>query len=345
MPPSIETDQIDDAATTAAQADAASPAGTDAGAASSAAAVEERSSAEMLAEAFQKEFGDPTKDEAPAPAPEPQPEEDAPATARQDGAEEPKGKARLSDEQWKALPPEARHRIGYLTEQARAAKTATQEVERYRADSEALGHLRRFTDEHNMSGQDVSNALTLGSLLSQGRYAEFLDAIEPIYRRAAQAAGREFDPALRQQVDDGEITPEAAKRLTQAEIGRQQAEADARREREQRTTREQQERDERHAQAVVSRVQAELATLRASDPEYAQKEAAIGAMWRTLVENGFRPETPEKAAAALRQIHQQVVLPKPALRPTPPNPGASTTPQRSPAPRTTLEAIQAAWNR
>lgn len=339
MPPSTEDGPQDDVATIAAQADtAASPAGTE-GSGSSPDAVEERSHADVVAEAFLKEYGE-EKVEAPAPAAEPQPEEDAPPPARQEGAEEPKGKARLSDEQWNALPPEARQRIGYLSEQLRTAKAASQEIETYRTDAEALGKLRGFTEQNGMSGQDVTNALHLGALLSQGKYEDFLTAIEPIYRRAAQAAGREAAPDLQSLVDAGEVTPEIAKRMTQAEVARQQAEAVAQREREQRTAQDQQAQAQAAAQQVITAVRAEETTLRASDPDYAQKEPAIRGIIGSLVKNGWRPANAEAAVAMLRDVHKQVAVPKPALRPTAPTPGASDTPRRSAAARTTLEAVQ-----
>lgn len=340
MPPSDE-DQID---TTGVEPDADAPSqGEMEGSGSSPETVEDQSPRDLAIDEFLKEYGEEPEAPAPEVVPEPQPEDPAPAE-RQEGAEKPKGSTRLSDEKWNAADPEVRHRLGYLSDQVRQAKAEIGRLEAYRRPAEEMENLRAYAAENNLQPQDIANGFGFMGMLAKGDHEGFFKAFEPIWQRVLQSTGRMAAPDLQAQIDNGDMTPEIAAQLTQAKLAREAAEAAAQREREARESRERQDEAGRSIASMQAAIRAEQLTLQTSDPDYALKAPAIRSMWTTLVNSGWKPESPAAAAKALKDIHANVVIPKPAtpLRSTPPSPGASEASRRSAAPKSVLEAIQSA---
>lgn len=311
---------------------------TDGGSAPSAEAADTRTPGEIAREEFLKKYGEPE----PAPA---EPEKPASKEAAEESGERQEdapaaGKVRLTDEELKALPPKAQQRIGQLSSELRDAKKAAAEVEDYRADREAMTRLRAFTEEAGLSGQDMARTLGMARDFTAGRFKDFLDTVMPLVTTAQQALGLAVAPDLQSLIDNGEMTPEAAKRLTQAEQARKLAETTAARERQAREAGDQESARAAHLTALTNAVRQTEIALRAEDPDYALKEPAIQAQFGAFLRRGAIPKDAKDAEALIREIHQGVVIAKPApLQPTAPHPTASTVTRPLPPPRNTLEAI------
>lgn len=310
------------------------------GSASSAEAVEARTPAEQASDEFLKEFGEAKEDgQEPEPPVEPEkaPEEAKAEPERKDGAEAGK---RISDDVFKALPPEARERIGYLSDQVRTFK---REVEEARPQVEALLQLQAYAEENGLRGEDVTKGLAIMGNLQSGRFQEFLDAVMPFVATAQQALGLAVSPEIQAMVDAGDMTQEAALKMSQAEQRRVIAERNAallqERTQEEAATAAQQ----RHVQALQAAARNTEALLRAQDPAFAQKEPAIKALFGEMLRNAGLPKDVAAVEAMLRTIHANVSIatPAPVPRATTQRPTASEPPRRAAAPESTLDQIRA----
>lgn len=315
--------------------EAGSPPETDGGSASSAEAVDTRTHAEIARDEFLKKYG---VEEEPAKAAEPEPEPKEETTERKEGAP---AKVRLSDDEMKALPPRAQQRIKELSlEIHEARETTAAELAAAREDREAMQRLRAFTADANLSGQDVANTLALAKDFAAGRFEPFLAAVLPLVQQAQMALGQTVAPGIQSMVDSGEITPEAAKRLTQAEQREALAQQTAARERQRNEARTEQEVHSAHLNALANAARQTEIALRAEDPDFALKEPAIRAHLGMLLEGGRVPDSAAEVERLIRSIHQNVMVQRPAaVTPTRTQPAASTTTRPQPAPRNTLEAI------
>lgn len=319
------------------------------GSGSSPEAAETRSPAEIARDIFLEKYGSDEPEPAEAAEPEatdPKPEA-ASEPARQEGPEDPKA-PRIPDDVFKALPPIARERIGYLTSQAQKARadleTATRQAQEYEPGYQATQSLRHFAETNNLQSEDITNGLAIMAKLTMGDHEGFLAAIEPFYQQARRATGKAISPEIQALVDSGDVTETAALRMSQAEERRALAEATAARERTARTTQTEQTAQQAHAQALDTAARNAEAALRISDPDFALKEPAIREQFKEALEYGWRPKNAADVDAMIRKLHARaLVAPKPALQSTQPRPGASTTPTRKPAPRTTLEAVEMAF--
>jgi hypothetical protein len=339
---------------------AASPAGTEGGSPTSGEAVVEQSPADRVEDSFLEKFGikEEEKPAAVEPKADPTPEDEPPAgaegeTQTSEATTEPQpdageAKTRLTDDEFKALSPKAQQRLGYLTDQARRAKRdrdqALSEVETYRTDSEALTTLRTFATERNLRPEDVTASLNVAAMVQSGDFAGFLQAIQPWYTLAMEATGQALSPDVEQMVESGEISRDVGLRMTKTE--REAALAEERAEAARAAVQARQASDT-SAATVASIRDAVIATeakLKATDPEWSLKAPAIKAQFKTALQYGARPATPEAAAQMLRDIHAGVVAaPRPQPRPTNPAPDATPVDRHAAPPKNTLELIEREW--
>lgn len=322
---------------------------TEEGSASSAEAVETRTTAEIIREEFAKKYGG---EEEPAQAePEPKPE----PAARESADEDPKA-PRIPDDVFKALPPVARERIGYLSDQLRRHKAdvaeATRQVEDARPARDAFEKLHAWTEKNNLSSEDVSQGLAIMAHLQMGRMKEFLEAVTPFVEMARQSVGEAISPEVQALVDSGEITEAAAKRLTQTDRARLMAEQAAARSQnaakaltEAQAARDEEAERQRFVAAIQNQARTTETALSASDADYALKAPAIKEMFQDAIRDGWRPKTAEDVDAKIRAIHGRItaLVPKPVQRATAPIPGASEPQRKMPAARSTLEGLQRAF--
>ena len=280
----------------------------------------------------------PTSEDAPT---QEAPKEQAPAeqqTERDEG--KPNGKPpRLTDEQFKALPQEAQARIGYLSSELRDAKRAAAQ---YEQSHEQLQAIKDFAERNRLSAEDVTTGLDTMALFTRGDFRGFLDAIMPHIEIARQALGEGVHPELQKLVDSGDLTADAAMKLsrdrTQGAIREQNAQRDAE------VAKQQREADAKtklvsDMQAAVKRTEADI---RAKDPDYALKETAVRQQFQLLLSRGAFPRSVAEVEKMVRDIHSgvQIIRPQPQLRETQQRPASTESPRRAAPARTSLEAVQ-----
>lgn len=340
---------------------AASPAETDSGSPTSGEAVVEKSPIDRIEDSFLEKFG--MKEETPPPASAPASEattDEPPASAEGEAATSEEtaerhpdagdAKSRLTEDEWKALPPRAQQRLGYLTDQAKRSKRERDEalgqVEEYREGYEALHSLRSYAAERNMRPEDVTASLNIAGLIQTGKFSEFLTAIKPWYDMAMEATGQALNPEIERMVESGDITREAGLRMTKTEREAKLAQERAQAAHAALEATDEATRSSAHVKSIRDAVIAEEARLRATDPDWAHKAPAIKAQLTEMLQFGARPETPEKAAQMLRSIHARIGAPaKAPPRATNPAPDATSVNRHQAPPKNTLERIEREWDK
>lgn len=357
---SEQTDQMTDAVDTADVAqETSSPDVTDtSGASSSDAAVEatqeqpesELTSADVIRDAFLKEYGEPDdeddaetseasedKSEADAEA-----ERDTATEAQKDGGDD---EFRISDDDFKALPDSARKRIGHLNARAKKAERQVGElqasVERSQEAVQQVQALKTFIDQNNIETGNVNRMFDMAAKLSGGDFDGFLTDIQPFIDYAQQATGKALPAELQEQVDDGYVTEEVARELVKSRSAAQRAQDEAQRLQQQRQQQDQQQARTSNVNAIQSAVNQRENEIKASDPDYARISKAVRKNMEFALSNGAIPQSSEQAIQMVNQAYEMAkssvpAAPKPS---TPRRPNASMVARGGTQPASTRDAI------
>ena len=345
-----------------------SPGETDGASSSDAAeeAVKEQSAAEKIRDEFLKKYGDEgdetdkaevdteAKAEPKAKKPEAEAERDTPDTTKDEGDDD---KFRLSDKEFKSLPETARQRIGHLNARAKKAERQlselTSEVETARDGSERFHRIVEYTKANNIEPDDVTLAFGMMAKLRKGDFQGFLKDANPLIEAARLAAGEAYSSDLQEAIDLGEITEDRAKELTRLRAEGQRSQDLLKRQTQENEKRQTVDQRSQTVAQIASAVNAREAELKVSDPDYAQKQAAVleymGRQLERLKKLGATESvTKDDMVALVNEAHEyatKVTVPKVQADPArqaPRRPTASSISRGGPTPRTTKEAIEMA---
>lgn len=271
-------------------------------------------------------------------------DEEAPASqaeseVKAEDAQEDADDASDDDEQAPPeLPASARKRINKLARQRRELR---EEVAALRAPAEIGQQLQQYAEANRLSSQDVVFALDLASMVSRGDYKAFYETISPLVRHAQEVTGVVLPQDLQQMVDQGHMSPQAAREFANTRFERANYEIQAR------------EMQQHQQVQAVSRVKDDVQRsvsvfeqrLMASDPDYkAKAETVRRTAQAMLFERGGKIGSVEEAIAITQQaydeVNRQFRRMQPTLRPTAPTPGVSNpqTPAARTAPKSLMEA-------
>ena len=317
--------------------EAQSPSATE-GAESSPAAdqvdAEEKSSDDAFREKFIAEYdggGEPEAEETAEDEPKPDAEDKSAEPEHSKDAED--DEARISDEEFKKLPESVRQRIGSLSTKLGKKDVelanVTSERDTFKTSHEQLEVVRKFSAENNLTPDGINTAMSVAAMFANGDYEGFMKAAGPMITQARQALGQEYAPDLQDQIDEGHMTEEAAMRLTQANLERDKAKADAKA-----------LADRQAEQTQVTGQQQLVATMRTAmndaeskiklaDPDYALVQKAVMDGVVAMIKEYGAPRTPSEAARWVRTAYSEVDKPakRPAPKPTPTTPSATSIPK------------------
>lgn len=252
---------------------------------------------------------------------------------------------RLTDEEFRSLPQGVRNRIGHLsTSLSKVRKERDDLSQKMEASSGAIQQMEQlesFVRENRIEPKNLSLAFGMMAKLANGDFSGFLSDIGPFVALAQQSAGLTYAADLKSAVENGEISEDMARRMTQerAQNARLLAQTQAL----QQTQKVQSA--AQSAQATTSRivqaVNAREAELR-SDPEYARLAPLVQEQIKVMLESGARPRSPEEGVAMVNRAVEFVrrTAPKPQPKPTLPTPSATSNPRSAkPAPKSVREAV------
>jgi hypothetical protein len=237
----------------------------------------------------------------------------------------------ITDKELQQYGKRSRKRIQQLLEQR---ATLQAQVEAVRPMAEAILPL-------GLKPDDVNTGLGLIAALNRGEFDTFLKGVAPFVNLAQQATGQALPPDLQQQVSQGYITLDLAKQLATSRLQAQLATG------RQRQTEEQMqvERQAILANTLRKTVSDWEAATRASDPDYAAKEALIRSEVQARMVGHGVPRTPEAALQMARDAYNEVntrlaaFKPKPvSTRPSPSSASSVSTPVHQ-QPKSLMDAM------
>lgn len=223
------------------------------------------------------------------------------------------------------MRPKSRKRVEKLLSQR---NSALKELEAVRPDATNYQQIRSFMEANQLQDREVADLFQLGADLKSGnpeRLGKFLDRVMPFVQQALEATGRELPKDLREQVDAGEMTEDAAKAFSQS---RTQA-AYTQTQLERATQQQEQQRQMEAQRSVNAAITDWQSQMRQTDPDFDLKAEAMGRVAQALVAEKGLPKTPAEAVEYARVAHAEasrfVTAAKPAPKPSRPTPSHSAS--------------------
>lgn len=219
--------------------------------------------------------------------------------------------------------------------------TFEREIGELKPAAERFNAISSYMAENDLNVDEVNQGFEIMAALKHDP-ARAIQLLQPHIQYLRQFSGEVLPEDIQRQVDEGEISEPAARRLVQAETQR----SFEQHRREQDASRYQQTEQQRYAQAnhqaMVHTVSQWEAQTKKSDPDYAAKEAAILKFVRA--ENALNPpHTPADALANAKSAYDQanamfkVARPQTEARPVP---SAASRVGAKPEPKSMLEVVQ-----
>lgn len=292
--------------------------------ADSSAATGEESSGEDTLSVVRDVVGD--EEEAPAE------EQASPAEGEEAGPEAgddaPEAKEQ-DDEDFTDVPFHKHPRFQQLL---RKAKTYEEDARRYQ-------NVQSFIDQHGLQADEAAELLVIGGLMKTNP-AEAWRRMKPAVQKVLMAAGEVLPDDLKERVQKGEISPQAA--LEVSRLRAQQSSTESMR------AFEQQRQEQMRQREVQTRLQQTAASWeqdrRAKDPNFdAKYDALLDGVYALQRREGI-PTTPEGVKDQLTRAYKAITPPaaaKPRPAPKPTNASGQVAGNQRPAEQSTLDIIRA----
>lgn len=281
------------------------------------------------------------KDKEEAPASDKEPEEKDQAEGEEGSKEETDDQPEDDEKAPPDVSPKARTKINKLLKQRRELRD---EVTTLKPNAEIGAQLQNFTQVHDLSSDDVVNALHIAATLRRGDYGAFYEMVAPYVRHAQEYLGVVLPQDLQQMVEQQQMTEQAAAQFARVRFDQQ------------RTQIENQRMNDMGQQYVTRQVQGNVAQavsdyegrLAANDPDWKAKAGlvhrAAGALLR---ERGGTISSVDEAIQLVKAAYDEVnahvrkFAPPPRATALTPNATNSQTPASRAAPKNMMEAALA----
>ena len=238
-----------------------------------------------------------------------------PETPSSDEAEPTGPLPELTPEELARFSSRTRARIKQLVAER---DTARGEGATLRADAEVAAGIRQYLASTEIQKEDFALLLDLGAALRKGDFQSFYAGVgSPTCDLAEEALGISIPPDLRQQVQQGNMTTEAARTFSRERMARQIAEGRA-----QHTTTQHQQivgraQQEALGNAVRDTVTNWEAQVKQVDPDYGHKQDLMKDMlWAVIRETGA-PQNPNHALQIANEAYRRVNATVARFRPAP----------------------------
>jgi len=214
----------------------------------------------------------------------------------------------------------------------RKAKTHEEDAKRYQ-------NVQSFIDQHGLQADEAAELLVIGGLMKTNP-AEAWRRMKPAVQKVLMAAGEVLPDDLKERVQKGEISPQAA--LEVSRLRAQQSSTESMR------AFEQQRQEQMRQQEVQTRLQQTAASWeqdrRAKDPNFdAKYDALLDGVYALQRREGI-PTTPEGVKDQLTRAYKAITPPaaaKPRPAPKPTNASGQVAGNQRPAEQSTLDIIRA----
>lgn len=251
-----------------------------------------------------------------------------------------------TEEEISQMGRKARNRISKLLSQRKEARDT---AELHREGAENYKAVRSYMEQNHLGDTEVAELFQVGADLKSGdpkRLQGFLDRVMPMVTMALEATGQAVPSDLREQVENGDLTAEAAQTVGRSRYGEQLATSRLQQSQEaaQRTQTVQTQ------SQIASAVQTWFAKTQATDPDIGAKSAAMRRVAQALVAEHGLPRSPDEAVSQAQRAYDEATAilrsaaPKKATRPAP-NTSSAAAPRRTgvqPAPTSLADVINQA---
>lgn len=224
-------------------------------------------------------------------------------------------------------------------------QSKAQEADTYRQGHEQFKAITDYMQQHELSTSDVAEALQIAGLMSTNP-AEAMKLLAPKVQMLQQYTGEILPTDLQQQVDTGELSPQAAQEIVRtrnenARLNRQNQKRD-----QQQSQQEQSQQIAQVRKAMATAADTTQAQLAKTDPDFAKKAPLIHDRVQVLI-GQMKPQTAEDAAKIVKQAHKDVteylrgLSPRNTITPGPSSvDGGKNNASTAKEPTSMLEAIQ-----
>jgi hypothetical protein len=275
-------------------------------------------------------------------------------TTQSDPSAPPPSPDQLSDdptaEELARYHPSAKARVDKLIQQRRELKG---EVERLRAtepQAQAAASVQKYLADNDISRDDFLLTLELASAMRRGDFEAFYTGVKPYVQLAEEYLGISLPADLRQAVQQGQMTTQAAAMYSRERMDRGLAQSRNMRTQQIYTEQTQSAQQQQLAASIYNNVNAWEQHMQRSDPDYAVKKPLLhDVMWSVVRERGS-PQSPEQAVEiakeAYRRVgtHTQAYTPKRAPTSRVPS-STGRTNGAAPEPKSLREAVVQAMER
>jgi hypothetical protein len=207
--------------------------------------------------------------------------------------------------------------------------------------------LRNFLVTNDIAREDFQLTLDLAAAMRRGDFKAFLEGVGPYVQLATQALGITLPPDLQQQVQQKQLTYEAAAQMSRDRYARALAEQRATRATQVMGNQQTVQQQANLSRSIEQTVSAWENTIRQTDPDYGRKEETVkNFLWAVVQERGA-PATPEHAVEIAKEAYaranrsiQQFSPQRPATRAVPSSTNSRAASGARPEPRSMMEAAE-----
>lgn len=262
-----------------------------------------------------------------------EPEAASPAEGEEEtaGEADDTGKAKADDEEYSDVPFHKHPRFQQLLRKSKA----------YKVDAERYQNVQNFIDQHGLTAEEAADGLVIFGLMKTNP-AEAWKRAKPAIQKLLVAAGEVLPDDLRDRVQKGEMSQEAALEVSRSRASLQSAQATRSFEEQRAAQRVQQE----AVQSLQTAAETWEADRRRKDPNFdAKLEPLMDKVYALQRQEGI-PKTPEGVRDQLNRAYKGLVAaaPKPATsqpKPVTPIRGGQVAGNQAPEPKGYLDIVRA----
>jgi hypothetical protein len=225
-----------------------------------------------------------------------------PPAPRNRTRQQPAGDGRLTNDEFKALPPKVQARFNAIYKEAKTFETRLKAAE---PKAQIVDDLQKWASENSVSKEEYAYSLEFIAAVKNDP-ARAWKMVQPLLADLRKHVGEELPEDLASEVTAGTISRERAQELaaTRAEQARLHAQGERR-------TQQDAAAQERHAveqqisdhTTAISNYETQW---KASDPDYSKKSGQVWARMVVLMNEQGKPASSQAAVALLKQAREDV---------------------------------------
>ena len=246
----------------------------------------------------------------------------------------------------------AQRRISKLSKQRQRLASENERLKSLEPSAQAADQVTQYLRQADIGKDDFLMGLELMAAMRRGDFRTFYEGVQPYMRLCEEYLGYSLPADLQAQVQQGQMTTQAAAQYSKERMDRAIAQTNAARQQQayqqyQSSTQQTIEQQQKQflANSVRETVERWEAGVMKADPDYPVKQAAVqNTMWAVVREQG-PPQSPEHAVAiakeSLRRVNEQYRSWAPQRRPTLRTPSSTgRTGGVAPEPKNLLEVVR-----